>query len=177
MTLGFVIWAGLTLVGAGAALTRRNLVHAALWLVVTFVGIAGLYLQLAAPFVGLTQVLVYVGAVAILVVFAILLTQGGGQDAGPRVSEPLIASLAVAGLVFGVLAAVLIGGFGGRPSAPVAEPSVREIGERLMTDGVLPLEVMALLLTAALIGAVVVALPERRGERRTPPGASENREG
>lgn len=75
MTLPFAIIAGLTVGSAIAAMSLRNLVHCALSLVVTFAGLAALFLQLNAQFVGFAQVLVYVGAVAILIVFAILLTR------------------------------------------------------------------------------------------------------
>ena len=72
MTLGFLILAVLTVLGAIGTMALRNLVHCALCLVVTFAGLAGLFLQLEAQFVGLVQILVYVGAVAILVVSTIL---------------------------------------------------------------------------------------------------------
>src|SRR5207302_395114 len=74
MTLPFAILAVVTLAGAIAAMSLRNLVHCALCLVATFGGLAGLFLQLGAQFVGLAQILVYIGAVAILIVFALLLT-------------------------------------------------------------------------------------------------------
>src|ERR1051325_9530743 len=77
MTLPFIITAVLTVSSAVAAMTLRNLVHCALALAITFAGLAALYLQLSAQFVGFAQVLVYVGAVAILIVFAILLTRSG----------------------------------------------------------------------------------------------------
>jgi len=79
----FAILAILTVAGAVAAMSLRNLVHCALALAVTFAGLAALYLRLNAQFVGLVQVLVYIGAVAILIVFAILLTRGGGEQAQP----------------------------------------------------------------------------------------------
>ena len=77
MTLSFAILAVFTIASAIAAMTLRNLVHCALALVGAFAGLAALYLQLDAQFVGFAQILVYVGAVAILIVFAILLTAGG----------------------------------------------------------------------------------------------------
>src|SRR5437899_7909108 len=80
MTISFIILAVITIASAVAAMTLRNLVHCALALAVTFAGLAALYLLLQAQFVGFAQILVYVGAVAILIVFAILLTRG--QDIG-----------------------------------------------------------------------------------------------
>src|SRR6266568_364220 len=76
MTLPFALIAMVTLGGAIAAMRLRNLVHCALCLVVAFGGLAAVFLQLDAQFVGLAQILVYIGAVAILIVFAILLTRG-----------------------------------------------------------------------------------------------------
>src|SRR5437867_814740 len=75
MPLPFIIAAVLTLAGAVAAMSLRNLVHCALCLIVTFAGLAALFLQLNAQFVGFAQILVYIGAVAILILFAILLTR------------------------------------------------------------------------------------------------------
>src|SRR6266404_321818 len=82
----FIILGLLTLAGAGAAMSLRNLVHCALALTVAFAGLAALYLQLDAQFVGFAQILVYIGAVAILIVFAILLTGGGEAPKRPVLS-------------------------------------------------------------------------------------------
>src|SRR5713226_2890235 len=86
MPLVFVLLSIMTLAGAVAAMSLRNLVHCALALTVTFAGLAALYLQLNAQFVGFAQVLVYVGAVAILIVFAILLTRGSDPAGQSTVS-------------------------------------------------------------------------------------------
>ena len=85
VTLPFLILGVLTIVGAAAALTLRNLVHCVLALMLAFVGLAGLYLQLDAQFIGFAQILVYIGAVAILIVFAIL--------PAPRYSEELACTI------------------------------------------------------------------------------------
>src|SRR2546425_73964 len=88
MTISFAILAVVTIASAIAAMTLRNLVHCALALVGTFAGLAAFYLQLEAQFVGFAQILVYVGAVAILIVFAILLTRN--SDTVP--SAPIVSS-------------------------------------------------------------------------------------
>src|SRR5437016_12823802 len=103
MTLPFVLVAVLTLTGAVAAMQLRNLVHCAVWLVATFGGLALLYLQLDAQFVGLAQILVYIGAVAILIVFAILLTRGSDPPQEPVVAGGWFMGMAVAALTFGSL--------------------------------------------------------------------------
>jgi NADH:ubiquinone oxidoreductase subunit 6 (subunit J) len=161
MSLPFIIIAIVTLFAAAAAMSLRNLVHCALSLVVALAGLAALYLALDAQFVGFAQILVYVGAVAILIVFAVLLTRGDappnqvirspGWGVGIVVSAVVFATLGWAALNSTVLPKEM-------PSAPTA--TVKNIGDLLMTQYVLPLEVIGLLLTAALIGAVIIAMKE-----------------
>lgn len=163
MQMSYFIIGSLTLLSAVAAMSLRHLVHCALCLTITFAGLAAFYLQLDAQFVGFAQILVYVGAVAILIVFAILLTRGAEQPAPSMVSGSWMGGLGIALLVFGALASsILAGGATDRPLPALPETSVRHIGEKLMTQYVLPLEVVALLLTAALIGGVIIAMPEKR---------------
>ena len=163
MSFSFAIIAGLTAGSAIAAVSLRNLVHCALSLVVTFAGLAALFLQLNAEFVGFAQILVYVGAVAILIVFAILLTRSA--ESGPPV--PMTTG---AGWGIGIAVAAFLTMTGAVTSSVVMQRSipppsaitVRAIGDKLMTDYVLPLEVIGLLLTAAMIGAVIIAMSEKR---------------
>jgi NADH-quinone oxidoreductase subunit J len=144
-------------------MTLRNLVHCALALTVAFAGLAGIYLQLHAQFVGFAQVLVYIGAVAILIVFAILLTRGIEPASQKLFSTSWLLGVAVAAGVFGVLSLAILGSKAMvRNLSPPPQVTVRQLGEQLMTKYILPLEVAGLLLTAALIGAVIIALQERR---------------
>jgi len=165
MTLGFLILAVITVLGAIGTMALRNLVHCALCLVVTFAGLAGLFLQLEAQFVGLVQILVYVGAVAILVVFAILLTRQADADAAAPIATGTAWGLVIATgafLIFGGAIRKSLVSWRLPPPPPEAGArSVRAIGDRLMSEYVLPLEVLGLLLTAALIGAVILAMTER----------------
>lgn len=169
MSVALIILGTVTVGGAIAAMSLRNIVHCLLWLVVSFVGLAGLYLSLSATFVGLTQVLVYLGAVAILLMFAILLTRGGVMlraplgGGGSWILGPGIALLVLGGIV-GAVVWVPAGSAG-----PVQDPAVRRIGELLLTDYVVPLQGIALLLTGALIGAVVLALPHKEEPRPDTP--------
>ena len=159
MQIVFAIIAALTLVSAIAAMSLRNLVHCALCLALTFAGLAALYLQLGAAFVGWAQVLVYIGAVAILIVFAILLTRSGDGVPQPVLSRSWGVGIGIAVVVFCVLArAVMTSSLAGHLPPEKPEPTVREIGIQLMTRYILPLEVIGLLLTAAAIGAVIIAL-------------------
>ncbi|HKI72712.1 MAG TPA: NADH-quinone oxidoreductase subunit J [Verrucomicrobiae bacterium] len=167
MTFTFAILAVVTLAGAIAAMSLRNLVHCALCLVAAFGGLAGLFLQLDAQFVGLAQILVYIGAVAILIVFAILLTRGSQPAQQPILTGRWLMGAAVAALTFGslmvtVLNSAVIWSLNGPKLDVAADISVKNIGVKLMTDYVLPLEVVALLLTAALIGAVIIAMKEEK---------------
>jgi NADH-quinone oxidoreductase subunit J len=165
MTVVFTILALATLAGAVLAMSLRNLVHCALCLMLAFGGLAALFLQLDAQFVGLAQILVYIGAVAILIVFAILLTRSSEPPQQPSVTSSWVMGAGVAILTFGSLAAAVLAS-SVTPAAAnakrdvTADVAVKRIGEELMTDYVLPLEVVALLLTAALIGAVIIAMRE-----------------
>jgi NADH-quinone oxidoreductase subunit J len=162
MSLWFVVLAALILVGALAAMTLRNLVHCALALAVAFTGIGTLYLFLGAQFLGLAQLLVYVGAIAVLIVFVILLTRGSDSGSPEPASTALLGTL-LAAAVFGVLAWAIVHGFAVHSSeALVASPTVRQLGMELMGDYIVPLEVIGLMLTAALIGAVIVAMKEKQ---------------
>jgi len=178
MWITFGILAIVIVASAVAAVSMRNLVHCALSLTVSFAALAGIYLQLGAQFVAFSQILVYVGAVAILIVFAILLTRGSEQ-AGQSIVSPGWGLGAMVGA--GVLA-VLVGVVGASrlPRAPVQvapEATVRQIGDQLMTKFILPLEVLGVLLTAALIGAVIIAMRESRQEPSTgAPGRDSGKE-
>jgi NADH-quinone oxidoreductase subunit J len=173
MGITFSIIAALTLVSGIAAMSLRNLVHCALCLAVTFAGLAAMYLQLGAQFVGFAQILVYIGAVAILVVFAILLTRSGDPVPNSAAPGSWVIGLLIAVIVFGVLVKAILSSSiasGSREPFPNnAEPTVHELGTQLMTWYVLPLQVVGLLLTAATIGAVIIAIQEPRVPK--PPAA------
>src|SRR5436190_9724454 len=112
----------------------RNLVHCALCLVLAFGGLAALFLQLDAPFVGLAQILVYIGAVAILIVFAILLTRGSEPPQQSALTSSWVMGVSVAVLTFGSLAAGVLASHvipaATNPKADVAaDVAVNSIGE------------------------------------------------
>jgi NADH-quinone oxidoreductase subunit J len=163
MGLGFWIIVAMTVAGGLAAMLLKNLVHCALALTVALAGLAFLFLSLDAQFAGFAQILVYVGAVAILVVFAILLTRSSETPKdGGVFSRTWLAGLAVAAAVFAVLGWAVLGSVQGLPhAAGVPTVTVQQIGRALMGSYVLALEIVALLMTAALIGAVIVAMHEK----------------
>jgi NADH-quinone oxidoreductase subunit J len=166
MTAVFWILAALTVFGALAAVTLKNTVHCALAVTIAFAGLAMLYLQLDAQFAGFAQILIYIGAVAILVVFAILLTRGSETPKAGIFSGSWFAGMTIAAAVFAVLGWAVIQSIHLLPHQPESpHVTVNDIGNALLSRYVLPLEIVALLLTAALLGAVIVAMHEK-GEPR-----------
>jgi NADH-quinone oxidoreductase subunit J len=166
MSFVFYLLAALTVAGGLAAVLLKNTVHCALALTVAFAGLAFLYLNLDAQFAGFAQILVYIGAVAILVVFAILLTKGSETPKDGVFSKTWLAGLAVAAGVFAVLGWAVLQTAPMLPKAtPAPAVTVGQIGNALVDRYVLPLEIVAVLLTVALIGAVIVALHEKEGTR------------
>jgi NADH-quinone oxidoreductase subunit J len=166
MSVVFYLIAGLSVAGALAAVLLKNTVHCALALTVAFAGLALLFLELDAQFAGFAQILIYIGAVAILVVFAILLTRGSETPKDGVYSRNPVVGLVTAAGVFAVLGWAVLHGAAVLPRE-TAKPrvTVMDIGNALMGRYVLPLEIVALLLTAALIGAVIVAMHEKEGAR------------
>lgn len=157
-TAAFVIIAIVTLAGALAAACLRKLIHAALCLVIAFVAVAAFYFLLGAEFVGLVQIFVYVGAVAILIVFTILLTRRESEKHGGfNWSGVAVAFAVFAGLLWAVLHTPAVAA----APAPIEALTVKRIGETLMTDFIWPLQCVGVLLTAALIGALVLVMEEK----------------
>jgi len=164
MTIVFLILAALTILGTAAAMSLKNLVHCVLALMLGLLGLALIFLQLGAQFVGFTQVIVYVGAVAILAMFAIMMTRSAKQE---RLGKPssAVGGVLIAFLVFALLAWSFVHGIHPQAQTPQPTASVQQIGDALMHRFAVPLEIVGLLLTAALIGAGVIALDEREGAR------------
>jgi NADH-quinone oxidoreductase subunit J len=158
-SVAFLIIAIITLSGAFAAATLRKLIHAALCLVIAFVGLAASFFLLGAEFVGLVQVFVYVGAVAVLIVFTILLTRREVNGTrGINWGGAVVALAVFGGLLWTILKTKSLA-----IPAPQIEPlTVKRIGEVLMTDFVWPLQCVGLVLTVALIGALVLVMEEKR---------------
>jgi NADH-quinone oxidoreductase subunit J len=162
MSAAFYIISALTIAGGLAAVLLRNTIHCALALTVAFAGLALLFLSLDAQFAGFAQILVYIGAVVILVVFAIMLTRGADTPQQGAHSRTWFIGLIVAAAVFAFLGWAVLASAPGLPNqTAVPAVSVHNIGDALMTRYVLPLEIVAVLLTAATIGAVIVAMHEK----------------
>jgi NADH-quinone oxidoreductase subunit J len=158
-TVAFVVIAILTLAAAIAAASLPKLIHAALSFAVAFVGIAAFFFLLGAEFVGLVQVFVYVGAVAVLIVFTILLTRRDADPPGKFNWGGVVVAIAVfAGLVWAILRTSTLA----IAVPPIEALTVKRIGEILMTDYVWPLQCVGVLLTAALIGALILVMEEKQ---------------
>ena len=158
----FYLLSAITIAGGLAAVLLKNLVHCALAVTVSFAGLALLFLSLDAQFAGFAQILVYIGAVAILVVFAILLTRENSSAEGSFFSRSWLVGLVIAAGIFAVLAWSIIRSAAALPNQAAAPAiTVHAIGDALMGRYVLPLEIVALLLTSATIGAVIVAMHEK----------------
>jgi NADH-quinone oxidoreductase subunit J len=168
MTTLFLLGAAITLAGAIGAMGFRNPIHCILSLAASLIGVATVYLALGAQFIGFTQILVYVGAVAILAVFALMMTRSEQerlQDRGVRLSKSSAALSAVVAILVLATLAWSITKLSGSATASVPGASVAQIGNALLHTYALPLELIGLMLTVALIGAVIVALP-KKGENR-----------
>ena len=149
----FIAISVFTLAAGLAAALMPKLIHAALSLVLAFGGLAAFFFLLGAEFVGLVQIFVYVGAVAVLIVFTILLTRRDlRSDRRFNWSGIIVAIAVFAGLTWAILRTPDLA-----VEPPEAKPvSVKQIGEVLMSDYVWPLQCVGLVLTAALIGALVL---------------------
>jgi NADH-quinone oxidoreductase subunit J len=158
----FLVVAVLTLLFAVQVVTTGNLVHAALWLIAALFGVAMTFVLLSASFLAVVQVVVYIGAIAILFIFAVMLTRKEMRDQGPQLNRnwwfgALLAVLTFGGLFF------LLQGWSGLSKTAAAIPSgfdaVSVLGNALVSPDayVLPFEVASVLLVAALVGAVYVA--------------------
>jgi NADH-quinone oxidoreductase subunit J len=155
----FAIIAIFTLAAALAAATLQKLMHAALSFAVALVCLAAFFFLLGAEFVGLALVFIYIGAVAVLIVFTILLTRRDvGKDHGFNWAGVLIALAVFGGLTWSIVktqSLVIV--------APhIRALTVKRIGEALMTGYVWPLQCIGVLLTAALIGALILVMEEKR---------------
>ena len=159
--VAFVFMAALVLGGGLGAVTSRNVAHAALFLLLSLGGVAGVFILLVAEFLALVQVLIYGGAVTIVLLFALMLTR---QEEFARVRDnpqkPLAAIAALA--LLGVLGVVFLGQK--TESQPLDGPSIREVGSELFTQWAIPFEVASLVLLVALIGAIIIARGTERQE-------------
>ncbi|WP_332642859.1 NADH-quinone oxidoreductase subunit J family protein [Aeromicrobium sp.] len=159
----FLVFAVLAVGTALLAMTSRQLVHSALWLVVTLGAIAGCFVLMTAEFVAWVQVLVYVGSIVVLVIFALMMTRQPAAGPSAEVTGNRWTA-AVLGLVTaGGLGATVVAGFEGERIKGDHIGTAGSLGEAIFNDWVLAFEVLSLVLLAALIGAIVIS---RAGSER-----------
>jgi NADH:ubiquinone oxidoreductase subunit 6 (subunit J) len=166
MQLIFMLAAVITLGSALMVVSARNILHAALWLVASLFGVAMLFALLQANFFAVVQVVVYIGAIAILVIFAVMLTRRVMQDSGSQVIRAWWLAAILAAMVFGGLVYMLSSwrGFWNFPPTLVnADAPLVQLGLSLVSPNayVVPFEVASVLLLAALIGAIYVAFQRK----------------
>ncbi|MDW8405151.1 NADH-quinone oxidoreductase subunit J [Chloroflexus sp.] len=160
------------LVAAAMVVSVRNVIHSALWLIACFFGVGALYLLLEAEFLAVVQVLVYVGAVSVLILFAIMLTRQISGEGVRQLTARWPVVLAIAVLLFAtVMAPTLINQQWNVPPAPplgtpepIAGPA--ELGRGFVNEFLIQFQVVGVLLTVALIGAIVIAFEERARRRK-----------
>ena len=155
--IAFGILSVVMVVAALRMVTTRNVVHAALYLVIVLAGAAGIFILLGAEFVGVTQVLVYIGAIVVLFLFGIMLTRGAlGEDEEANTEQRRMAAL-VGVLVLVVTGGAVLDSFGDAAVNRSAPRLTSEIGDTIFSQYIVPFEAVSVLLLAALIGAIVVA--------------------
>jgi NADH-quinone oxidoreductase subunit J len=163
----FLLCAVLIVATALMVVTARNLVHAALWLVATLFGVAILYGLLQAGFLALVQVVVYIGAIAILFIFAVMLTRREMRDKGAQLNQNWGLAAFLGLLTFAGLAFILSSwvGFSNQAAKiPAGTDTLSALGNALVSPNafVLPFEVASILLLAALVGAVYIASASKK---------------
>ena len=159
MLLPVLIFGFASLVTLGAAVavvTNKNILHSAYYLILAFVGVAAIYVMLEAPFIAVVQVLVYIGAIAILIVFAIMLTRRLMSKDMEQQNKQWIPSALGALALFLVLGwIVYTAGWPVHEGAMPADP-ISQLGQDLLTTYLVPFEIVSVLLLAALVGAILI---------------------
>ncbi len=157
----FIILAIVTLLPAVVVVTNRNLVRAAMSLIPSFLGVTGLFVLLGAEFVAGIQILIYAGAIAVLILFVIMLTEGGTGLAVRQVNEQRQWGALTAGILTAGLVVILLGTPWQITAGTLPRSNVEAVGIALLTDFVLAFEISSLVLLVSLVGALVIARREQ----------------
>ena len=155
----FIILSAVALIGALGVVVSRKLFHAAIFLVLSFVGVAGFYVLLEAEFLAMIQILVYVGAIAILIIFAIMLSRRMMSSEFRASNEQWLWALVAGVALFVILVVILVQVNWPVVEAAVPGNTVSELGQALVSPDqyLLVFEVASVLLLVALVGAVIIA--------------------
>ncbi len=157
----FYVLAGAMVASAVMTITRRNAVHSAVYLVFSFLCLAGIFIQLEAEFLAAVQVLIYAGGIMVLFLFVVMLVNLDGSDRPSRTWQAALGSLCVLGLVLLLMSTAVDWRPPSVPEAPAFRAgggNLQAVGALLFQDFLLPFEVASLLLLVALVGAVILAL-------------------
>lgn len=158
--ISFGVIAAVVVVGALRVVTTNNVVHAALWLVAVLAGAGASFILLGAEFVGITQILVYIGAIVVLFLFGIMLTRAPIGREVRLTNSNWGAGILVALAVAGVLGYTLIDAFGKDKLPEESLQTTAQVSDSIFSTYLIPFEVVSVLLLAALVGAIVLARKE-----------------
>ena len=166
----FLIFSGITLGSAVMVVSSRRMMHAALWLVLTLMGVAGLFALLESRFFTVVQVLVYIGAIAILIIFAVMLTQKVMVDTIAQLNHNYWAAfVAAAAFLGGLLWIISRWALSSTITRTVPEggENLAEFGKALVDPNgyIIPFEMASVLLLAALVGSIYIAVDRKRREK------------
>ncbi len=154
-----IIFTAVSLVTLGAAVavvTNKNILHSAYFLVLAFVGVASIYVLLEAPFIAVVQVLIYIGAIAILIVFAIMLTRRLLSKDLERRNQQWIGAFLGSLVLFAVLGWIVYSANWPVSGAAAPQDPINLLGEELLSTYVVPFEIASVLLLAALVGSILI---------------------
>jgi NADH-quinone oxidoreductase subunit J len=155
--IAFGILAASMAAAAVKVVTTKNVVHAALYLIVVLGGVAGIYVLLAAEFIAVVQILVYIGAIVVLFLFGVMLTRAPIGEESDLDNDQRWAAVIVSLFLFGVLASVLVNAFHRVHVNPLQVQRTSDVSLSIFSTYVIPFEVVSIVLLAALVGAVVIA--------------------
>ncbi len=153
----FCLLSFITILSALYVVTLRNIFHCAIFLVLALFGVAGIYVLLDAEFLAAVQVLIYVGAISILMIFAIMLTSYHASQRIAQTNDQVMIAIVTCVVFWGVSLGSFALSVWRVKNIPLPENNTLSIGKLLMTDYVLPFEVVSIVLLAAMIGAIVLA--------------------
>lgn len=160
--LVFYLIAGVTIVSAAGVAFSRNIVYSALALLGTFGGVVGIYFYLAADFVAVVQLLVYIGGILVLVIFAVMLTHRIADVTISNRSVSPLPAFAIVALLFIAMVRAISGATWKVAEKEVVQPTTYAIGDAFLGNYVLPFELASLVLLATIIGAIVLSRKEVR---------------
>jgi NADH-quinone oxidoreductase subunit J len=172
VTIIFFVLSAVMLTAAVMVVTVKNIIHASLWLIASFFAIGALYLLMEAEFLAVTQVLIYVGAISILILFAIMLTRHVTGEGERQLYNRWWVALVAAGALFGLLIVPVVYNYPWQvvdpapAGQPVAVASAIQLGTAFMREYLIPFTGVSVLLLVALVGAIVIAFEERARRRR-----------